>query len=95
MGYKMQPNYYFYKFYAKIHHIYAFHTTKKFKWFLSQKLLSSINVHNIVICKINARSNEPNDTQTMAHAYTYVPPQTHTNIVPCLAGPNCRESVVI
>ena len=41
--------------------------------------------------QLNARTNEYKttykETNTVAHAYTYIPQQTHVNLVSCLAGP--------
>ena len=73
-----------------------FHMTKKFKM-LSFITTIEINVHNshLPLTRAQTKKNTNKQTKTMAHAYTLIPPQTHENIVPYLAGPNCRESTVI
>ena len=49
-----------------------------------------INVHNFHLPLTRAQTN------TMAHAYIHLHTHAyiHVNIVPCLPGPNCRESTV-
>ena len=109
MGYKIgvkslevQPNYSFLQVLLRntLYRSMLFYTTKKLR-IVSSILLTAveINVHNFHLHLTRAQTNKQNNTQTnntMAHAvHLYIPLQTHVNIVPCLAGPNCRESIAI
>ena len=87
----MQPNYSFHQVYTEIHHIYAFVHDKEVQMVSFVTAVENKTTHTHTHTHThNTHTHTHNDTCTHVHTT-----HTHVHNVPCLAGPNYLESIVI